>query len=449
MEDQTKKGMFGDSDITRTSRHEAKRLRAYPKELLVRNDNIYHDHTPVKDFGPSQPPDRIDHLYSTLRGLIFSENVTVAKLRFAVHLAESGDSIDAYSNKEIAGIVGKCERTARSIRAWIGAKDITDSISVKKVAACSVVLTENSNKLDKKKVQIEPHVAKKSLGPEWALALQKMSAIRFNQWQSGEISVPQRARRIASWIARWGVEHVLHALWLAEGPSGATKRNLAGYVRSLVESGKKAPSGWVHPALRADDVEPIRHHVKLPEKPPADLLTTLNSSPFTYDPEKRQWSAETSASARDVLEKVESAYANDANIAWTDPPALIDHAEERSIGGHEPARQTAKSAGCAEDLGWNSAAALTGVPGSGAAPAEAGLLVLYGCRGIAPPFVYLPEDDVWVAPDEIHARTIYEVAHTAFGAKGSRINESEFSQCQHDGVQLRDYLQRRTHNKKP
>jgi hypothetical protein len=422
---QIKKGMFGDSDTARTSRHEAKRLRAYQKELLIRNGNIYHKHTPVKDFGPSRSTGASteDH-YSILKELLYSDGVTVAKLRFAAHLVESGNALDAYSNSEIATIVGKCERTARSIRTWAGGLQLTQSTPVKKVAACSVVLTEQINKLEKKEL-VDLHAAKKSLGPAWTLALRKLNAVRFNRYQ-GEISVPQRARRIAAWVDRWGVENVLHALWLAEGPSGARKNNLAGYVRTLVESGKKAPKGWVHPELHI--ARPLANndqtalHIQFADKPPASLLETLVASPFEYDPDGRFWSATSSAWARDVFDKIASS-AGSGVICSGGELNEVPQEEEAKVASSAIIADPGPCGGELNEVSQEEEAkvASSGQPTS-ATEVPAGLLVLRGCRGVAPPFVYCREQNVWLAPDGEEARRVYEVAQSKFRAVGIRVD---------------------------
>ena len=78
LEGQAKKmGMPGGSDATRTSHHYIKRLSAYQKELLIRDGNICHKHTPVKDFGPSETSDNAiaDHYlilkYSNMEIVLF------------------------------------------------------------------------------------------------------------------------------------------------------------------------------------------------------------------------------------------------------------------------------------------------------------------------------------------------------------------------------------------
>ena len=422
-----KKGMPGGSDAARTSHHELKRLSAYRKEPLIRNDNICLKHTPVKDFGPSETSDGSDDAtgdrYSILKNLLLSDDVTVSKLRFALHLIESGNALEAYSNKEIADIVTKSERTAQSIRLWASDLFLGQSTPRKKVAACSVVLATSIT--ESKSVHINLHAAKKCVGPTWTLALQKLQAIRFNCY--GEVNVPLRARRTAAWIERWGVENVLHALWLAEGPNAARRRNPAGYVRSLVESGKKAPEGWVHPELREDvekaplvgadarreDESELR--IRFPETPSEDLLATLRASPFEYVPHQRLWSAAASPWARDVFEKVEALYADDA-ITWAEgenDAGREDGAE--AVADHSDA--DAETASCGVPRSSELAASEPEAPSA--------LLVLSGCRGVAPPFVYSRAQDVWTAPDDADARRIFEVARTKFGAKAYRIDASE------------------------
>ena len=447
-----KTGMSGGSDAARTSHHEVKRLGAYPKELLIRIDNICHKHTPVKDFGPSETSERsgdgsndaaIGDRYSILKQLLLSDAVTVPKLRFALHLIESGDALEAYSNNEIADIVVKSERTAQSIRLWASGLFLGKSTPRKKVAACSVVLTPSN--LDKKSVHTDLHAAKKCVGPTWTLALQKLRAIRFNCYP-GDVNVPLRARRTAAWIERWGVENVLHAIWLAEGPNGAQRRNPAGYVRSLVESGKEAPDGWVHPELRTEEHtaapdelteeqrcgSPRKLRMRFPEMPSEDLLETLRASPFEYLPQQRLWSAMESPWALDVFEKVEALYADGA-ITWSDG---AENALERE--GEVGAQAIEQTRGVVAD---SEAASLGVLDGPNVAENEAAdgptdeevsenkatsaLLVLSGCRGIAPPFVYCRAQDVWTAPDDANARRIFEVARTKFGATAYRIDTSE------------------------
>tara|TARA_Y100000588_G_scaffold385895_1_gene480163 strand:+ start:48 stop:1328 length:1281 start_codon:yes stop_codon:yes gene_type:complete len=413
-----KMGMPGGSDATRTSHHDLKRLSAYQKELLIRDGNICHKHTPVKDFGPSETSDNaIADRYLILKNLLQSDDVTVSKLRFALHLIESGDALEAYSNKEIANIVGKSERTAQSIRLWASSLFLGQSTPRKKVAACSVVL---SSKLENKSVHTNLHAAKKCVGPTWTLVLQKLQAIRFNCYP-GEVNVPLRARRTAAWIERWGVENVLHALWLAEGPNAARRRNPAGYIRSLVESGKQAPEGWVHPELREnaenaalgaatgpEDESPPMLRIQFPEMPSEDLLATLRASPFEYVPHQRLWCAAKSPWAIDVYEKVE---AFDGAITWADGATVGRECAVGALNGIEAETEADSNR----------------VGGSAEAEAErsTALLVLSGCRGIAPPFVYSRAQDAWTAPDSADARRIFEVARTKFGAKAYRIDASK------------------------
>ena len=180
--------------------------------------------------------------------LVFSDDITIGKLRLAAHALVSGFSVDSYSNKEIAQLVGKSERTARSIRAWAGGVNAFNEPCKKKVAACSEFLSELKSSFNSTN---NKHKENKFLSKEMELVLTHLGAIGFNSFE-GEITVPRRSARTIAWIDRWGVDSVLHAVWIADGPRGAT-RNKAGFVRTLVESGLQAPEGWSHPELGSSE----------------------------------------------------------------------------------------------------------------------------------------------------------------------------------------------------
>jgi hypothetical protein len=213
-----------------------------------RKINICHKHTRVKDFSPQHSTEASsmtsEEILEILRGLLHSDGITIAKLRFITHALDNDLPPEAYSNSEIARIIDKSERTARSVRTWACDQKSLPSTHGKIVAACSVFLPTSKN-LTRNSRQI--HEAMDFLPPEWTLVLEKLQAMRFNSFE-GDITVPRRAKRTAAWVDRWGVMNVLHAIWLAERPQGST-RNLPGFVRSIVESGQQSPPGWAHPDL--------------------------------------------------------------------------------------------------------------------------------------------------------------------------------------------------------
>jgi hypothetical protein len=241
-------------------------------------DNIYLNPTRVKNFSPTQvkPSEatKACHILKVMTDLIFSEDITVGKLRFATHALLSNLAVDSYSNREIADIVGKSERTARSIRTWADNIDAFDRPCEKKIAACSVLLSKLNTNSTNTNSKHEENVFSK----EMELALTLLHAIGFNSF-GGEVTVPRRSARTVAWIDRWGLENVLHAVWIAEGPRGAT-RNKAGFVRTLVESGVQAKEGWQHPKLvcTADKVVPDAME-KVAAAPTLPTLPTLPSLP--------------------------------------------------------------------------------------------------------------------------------------------------------------------------
>ncbi|MDE0819101.1 MAG: hypothetical protein OSA92_15695 [Pirellulaceae bacterium] len=228
-------------------------------------DNICLKPTRVKNFSlepsaPDQPTKSTQcaprpafeamEILEILNQLVFSDDITVGKLRFAAHTLMNGFPVDSYSNKEIAHIVGKSERTARSIRVWAGGVDAFTQPCEKKIAACSELFYKLTNNIESTN---NKHEEVNVLSEDWELVLAHLYSIRFNSFE-GEITVPRRSARTIAWVDRWGVNSVLHAAWIAEGPRGAT-RNKAGFVRKLVESGLKAPEGWSHPELSSCGLE--------------------------------------------------------------------------------------------------------------------------------------------------------------------------------------------------
>ena len=214
-------------------------------------NNICLKHTVVKDFSPDEvgfdAPEQLSgssaNVLQIVTEMAFSEDITIGKLRFALHALSGGLPPDSYSNQEIAHIVGKSERTSRTIRKWANSSSAFDTPCVRKIAACSALFSKLTSNLSTN----SNHEEIEFLSREWRFALERLHGMKFNSFE-GAITVPKRSARTTAWIDRWGISNVLHAIWIAESPKGA-KRNKAGFVRTLVESGRKAPDGWAHPEL--------------------------------------------------------------------------------------------------------------------------------------------------------------------------------------------------------
>jgi hypothetical protein len=206
--------------------------------------NICHKPKLVKEFGADAGVVDATELAERLMSLINTADITVGKLRLAAHSLSNTLPVAAYSNAEIAEIVGKSARTARSIRRWASGCALLPSSCRKKIAACSAYQKILKTK---REVIYNNHEEDDALPPSWRLVFRELRNIGFNSFH-GDITVPQYAARTMAWIERWGVDNVLHATWIADGPRGAT-RNKAGFVRVLVEAGKTAPHGWTHPDL--------------------------------------------------------------------------------------------------------------------------------------------------------------------------------------------------------
>ena len=67
--------------------------------------------------------------------------------------------------------------------------------------------------------------------------------------------------------------------------------------------------------------------MKFPEQPDANLLRTLNTLPYHYDPNTQIWTAVDSLAARDIRDKATDAYGSGIAFACTADqwPELLAH----------------------------------------------------------------------------------------------------------------------------
>ena len=305
-------------------------------------DNICLKHTRVKNFSllqrgasgpkksdycepvPTEEAVKAREILDIVTELVFSDDITVGKLRLATHALLSGFPVDSYSNKEIAGLVGKSERTARSIRAWAGGISAFDKPCKKKVAACSEFISKLNTKVTSKE---QIHQENKFLSTEMELVLTHLCRIGFNSFE-GEITVPRRSARTISWVDRWGVDNVLHALWIANGPRGAT-RNKAGFVRTLVESGLQAPEGWSHPEMGNSDNLPMES-VSEPSFPiaPSSPIAPFSPSEPVHALVTEALREKTRPNAyRKWLQDLRFADADDSLVCWCPTPTHLAAAQ--------------------------------------------------------------------------------------------------------------------------
>ena len=177
------------------------------------------------------------------------------------HALEAGLCIDALSPVDVMESCGVQRRTAQSILSWCRRHNLLSHNNLDDSRrnlrhGCSVPIEQEknscTNNIHKAKI-----CAANPDKPVWDLAIEKLDAIGFMTLpgpKDQRIPWPRRSDRLVAWIERWGIDAVLHALWLAQSPrKGLPIRNQAGFVKSRVEAGHTPPDGWRHPTLMNQD----------------------------------------------------------------------------------------------------------------------------------------------------------------------------------------------------
>ena len=214
--------------------------------------------------------------------------VTVLKLRLVRYLLDADDSLDTFSDADIAGLLDCSERTAWEARRWVS--QFFATMHVCSTQEISTVQNIHTSQLD----------------PAVQLARQQLEAMDWGLLDG------QRVQDIDAFIEQHGALNVLYAIWCSQG-----KRieNPPAFVTWWLRQGHEAPADWLPAELRTqEDPEPVPAAQPVPESTEAPetlaALQPLQAALLAYvEPQVRPASFQ----------------------AWFEPLVLIDAEEADTL----------------------------------------------------------------------------------------------------------------------
>ena len=175
--------------------------------------------------------------------------VTVLKLRLVRYLLDADDSLDTFSDADIAGLLDCSERTAWEARRWVSQFFATMHV-------CST------------QEDLVPGVQNNIHGeedPAAQLAKAQLQALNWGMLEGRQV------QDLDTFIDQQGALNVLYAIWCSQGKH---IQNSPAFVTWWLRQGHQAPPDWLPAELRVQeerpqqDENPCRKEVtKVPEAP--------------------------------------------------------------------------------------------------------------------------------------------------------------------------------------